>query len=195
KKEYIKFLQSSMKAAQKINAKTLTIHSNALDKEGNVKDFYNELTDTHKICTMYDTLLKCVKLAEKYDVSLNLEPLNIYIDHKGNYLKSTQTAAEIIKLIDSPRLKILYDIYHMQINEGNLTYNMDKYWNEIGHVHIADVPGRHEPGTGEINYKYIYKLLHKYEYKGCVGYELFPKKSTKQAVKAIKSFRNIDQLL
>jgi hydroxypyruvate isomerase len=188
KKDYLAFLEQSIEAAKKVGAPSLTIHSNALGELGVVVNHYIELSDTLKISSMYDMLFECARLAEANDILLNLEPLNIYVDHVGNFLTTTQEAAEMIKLINSPNLKVLYDVYHMQINEGNLSYNIKKYLDQIGHIHVADTPGRHEPGTGEINYHYIFNLLEELNYTGCVGYELYPKNTTEEAVKAIMSY-------
>lgn len=188
KKEYVAFLEQSIKAAKVVGSPNLTIHSNALGDLGVVVNHYDDLSDTVKICSMYDMLVTCAQLAEKNEIHLNLEPLNIHVDHVGNYLETTQMAAEMVMLINSPNLKVLYDVYHMQINEGNLSENISKYWDQIGHIHVADTPGRHEPGTGEINYTYIFNLLEKLNYDGCIGYELFPKDTTKDAVNAIMSY-------
>lgn len=185
KAKYLEELQKSLEAAKKVGAPTVTIHSNALGEGGIVVNHYDNLSHTVKLCSMYDTLLASVELAEKYKVRLNLEGLNIISDHVGNFLQTTQMAAEITALINSPYLKILYDAYHMQLNEGNICNNIEKYIDQIGHIHIADAPGRNEPGTGEINYSNVYKLLKKLGYQYRVGYELFPKTDTKTAVKAI----------
>lgn len=128
KKDYLAFLEQSIEAAKKVGAPSLTIHSNALGELGVVVNHYIELSDTLKISSMYDMLLECARLAEANDILLNLEPLNIYVDHVGNFLTTTQEAAEMIKLINSPNLKVLYDVYHMQINEGNLSYNIKNIW-------------------------------------------------------------------
>jgi hydroxypyruvate isomerase len=119
---------------------------------------------------------------------MNLEALNVIVDHAGNYLVYTREAAEMTRLIKSPKLKILYDIYHMQLNEGNLCGNISAFIDQIGHIHVADVPGRHEPGTGEINYTHVFNHLEKTGYTGLIGYELFPKTTTASAVKAIMSY-------
>jgi hydroxypyruvate isomerase len=116
---------------------------------------------------------------------MNLEGLNITTDHVGNFLKYTQDAAEMIRLIGSPKLKVLYDAYHMQINEGCICDTIKNYGDTFGHVHIADAPGRHEPGTGEIYYPRVYKALEEVGYDAYVGYELFPATTTAEAVKAI----------
>lgn len=179
------YLKQSIAAAKKVGAKSVTIHSNALGDGGIVVNHYDNLSDTVKLCSMYDMLLSCAKMAEEAEINLNLEALNITTDHVGNFLKYTQMAAEICRLIGSPRLKVLYDIYHMQINEGCICDTITNYGDQFGHIHVADAPGRHEPGTGEINYKAVLRHLEKTGYKGYVGYELFPLKDTETAVRAI----------
>ena len=185
KERYLQVLQTSLEAARKVGACSVTIHSNGLGEGGKVIDAYDNLSHTVKLCSMYDTLLACAKMAEKYQVRLNLEGLNITTDHVGNFLQTTQMAAEITRLINSPYLKILYDVYHMQLNEGSICDTITKYIDQIGHIHVADVPGRHEPGTGEINYSNVYKVLKKLNYQYRVGYELFPLVNAKMAVQAI----------
>lgn len=182
---YLDALEKSLQAAKAVGAATVTIHSNALGDGGIVVNHYDELSDTVKLCSMYRTLAAAVKLAEKYQIRMNLEALNIKVDHVGNFLRTTSMAAEIVSLIGSPYLMVLFDAYHMQYNEGALCYNLEKYIQQIGHIHIADCPGRHEPGTGEINYHNVYETLKKLGYKYRVGYELFPKTDTKTAVAAI----------
>lgn len=187
KEQYIEFLKQSIEAAKKVGAESVTIHSNALGDGGVVVNHYIELSDTVKLCSMYDMLKEIAPLGEESGVLLNLEGLNITTDHVGNFLKNTEMAAEMIRLIGSPKLKILYDVYHMQLNEGSICDTLTKYVDTIGHIHIADAPGRHEPGTGEINYKNVMKHLKSLGYEGKVGCELFPIDGTKKAVKAIMS--------
>lgn len=188
KEKYLDFLRKSVAAAQKIGAKSVTIHSNALGDGGIVVNHYTELSDTVKLCSMYDMLLECAKIAEESGIAMNLEPLNITTDHVGNYLATTRMAAEMTRLIGSPMLKVLYDVYHMQLNEGSLCDNIKAYADQLGHIHVADAPGRHEPGTGEINYTRVFKALEDCGYTGRVGFELFPETTTKNAVKAIMSY-------
>ena len=152
-----------------------------------VVNHYDELSDTVKICSMFDMLKECAKLAEEYQINCNLEGLNILTDHVGNFLKNTQMAAEMIRLIGSPYLHVLYDVYHMQLNEGKLCDTIRMYGDTFAHIHIADAPGRHEPGTGEINYPRVINELRAIGYEGTVGFELFPETDTATAVKAIMS--------
>ncbi len=186
KAAYLGYLKQSVAAAKKIGASSVTIHSNALGEGGIVVNHYDELSYTVKLCSMYDTLLECVKIAEAEDILLNLEALNITTDHAGNFLVNTQMGAEICRLINSPKLKLLYDVYHMQLNEGSICDTLSRYADQIGHIHVADAPGRHEPGTGEINYKKVLTHLETLGYTGRIGYELFPMTDTASAVEAIK---------
>lgn len=185
KEKYLEFLGRSLETAKKIGAGSVTIHSNALGDGGIVVDHYTELSHTVKLCSMYDMLKEVAVMAEESGINCNLEGLNITTDHEGNFLVNTQMAAEVIRLIDSPKLKILYDVYHMQLNEGSICDTLTKYIDTVGHIHIADAPGRHEPGTGEINYPNVIKHLRDLGYEGTVGCELFPKTTTDVAVQAI----------
>lgn len=185
KERYLDYLKQSIQAAQRLGAASVTIHSNALGEGGIVVNHYNDLSDTVKLCSMYDMLLDCARLAEAEEISLNLEALNTTTDHAGNFLKNTRMGAEICRMINSPRLKLLYDVYHMQLSEGSVCDTLTKYADQIGHIHIADAPGRHEPGTGEIQYKKVISHLESLGYNGRIGYELFPLTDTVTAVKAI----------
>lgn len=188
KEAYLGFLRQSVEAAKKVGARSVTIHSNGLGDGGIVINHYDELSDTVKLCAMFDTLKECAKIAEESGVSMNLEPLNVTTDHVGNFLQTTRMAAEMTRLIGSPKLKVLYDAYHMQLNEGSLCDNIRAYGDQFGHIHVADAPGRHEPGTGEINYANVFACLEKIGYIGLVGFELMPNDLHREAVKAIMKY-------
>ena len=122
----------------------------------------NERTDVSRQ-VQHDNVVKALKAAAKVvegsGVTLVLEPLNILVDHKGYYLTTTAQGVEIVKEVGSPQVKLLYDVYHQQITEGNLINNIRDNIQHIGHIHIGDVPGRKEPGTGEINYRNVFKAI------------------------------------
>ena len=185
KEAYLAFLRRSVEAAGKVGARSVTIHSNGLGEGGVVLDSYDRLSDTVKLCAMFDTLKDCARIAEESGISMNLEPLNVTTDHAGNFLRTTRMAAEMTRLIGSPKLKVLYDVYHMQLNEGSLCDNIRAYGDQFGHVHVADAPGRHEPGTGEIHYANVLACLEETGYTGLIGFELIPKTDTARAVEAI----------
>lgn len=188
KEAYLDFLHRSVEAAKKVGARSVTIHSNGLGEGGVVIDHYDRLSDTVKLCTMFDTLKECARIAEASGVLMNLEPLNITTDHVGNFLQTTRMAAEITRLIASPKLKVLYDVYHMQLNEGSLCDNIRAYGDQFGHVHVADAPGRHEPGTGEINFHKVFACLEDVGYRGLIGFELIPETTTENAARVIQAY-------
>lgn len=188
KEAYLDFLRRSVEAAKKVGARSVTIHSNGLGEGGVVIDHYDRLSNTVKLCTMFDTLKECARIAEASGVLMNLEPLNITTDHVGNFLQTTRMAAEITRLIASPKLKVLYDVYHMQLNEGSLCDNIRAYGDQFGHVHVADAPGRHEPGTGEINFHKVFACLEDVGYRGLIGFELIPETTTENAARVIQAY-------
>src|SRR5690606_28049015 len=109
---------------------------------------------------------------------------------------TSEQTYEICRAVNSPSCKILYDIYHMQKNEGNLITMIDRCWSEIAYIQIGDNPGRKEPGTGEINYRNVFKHLHNKGYKGVMGMEhgnAKPGKDGEQAL--IKAYRDADNFL
>jgi len=112
--------------------------------------------------------------AEKAGVTIVLEPLNTLVNHKGYYLWSSREGFDILRAVGSPNIKLLFDIYHQQIMEGNVIQNITESIGLIGHFHSADVPGRHEFGTGELNYANILAAIDKAGYQGYVGLEYGP---------------------
>jgi hydroxypyruvate isomerase len=118
-----------------------------------------------------------------------VEPLNVHVDHAGNYLDSSAEAADIVRKIDSPNFKLLYDVYHMQIMEGNIIANITKNIDIIGHFHSAGVPGRHELNIGELNYLNIVKQIDALGYKGKFGLEYSPSGADSSAsLKSLKKY-------
>ena len=113
------------------------------------------------------------------------ETLNVLVDHPGYFLVYSKDGSELVKRTDRPGIKFLYDIYHQQISEGNLIANIRRYIKEIGHFHFADVPGRHEPGTGEINYKNVFKAIYETGYRDIVACEFGKTKPTVETLKIL----------
>lgn len=139
-------------------------------------------------------LQKAVPLLEKADLVIVVEPLNVLVSHPGYFLARSDEAYDIMKAIGSPHVKILFDIYHQQITEGNLINNIRQYYDEIGYFQFADVPGRHEPWTGEINYRGVFKAIHDLGYKGFLGAELGPTKGkgTEGTLAVMEAIRKCD---
>ena len=116
-----------------------------------------------------------------------VEPLNSAVDHPGYFLTSSYEGYDILEAVDSPNVKLLYDVYHQQITEGNVIQNVTDHIDLIGHVSVADVPGRHEPGTGELNYENVFSALDDAGYEGYVGLEFSPTGDSAEAIKDVRS--------
>ncbi|MGI6776877.1 MAG: TIM barrel protein [Acetivibrionales bacterium] len=185
--QYIDYIEQSIKAAKVVECDTLVIHSNALDESGKALHYYNEYSSERKYGNMLRTLLELKPVAEANKITLVLESLNTLVDHQGYYLDDALKAAEIVRLVDSPYIKILFDVYHMQIMKGNLCNMLEQVFDTLGHVHIADNPGRFEPGTGEINFAAIFSKLRELGYDRYIGFELTPKNNYEDAAKKCTS--------
>jgi len=136
-------------------------------------------TDNDGLINCAIGLRKLMPVAEKYGVTLNIELLNTDL-HKDYQCNKTSWAATLCEMVGSERLKILYDIYHMQIMEGNIIDTINKYYPYIGHYHTGGVPGRHEiDETQELNYPAIMRAIVKTGYKGYVAQEFFPLQENK----------------
>ena len=120
-------------------------------------------------------VIQCLKrlapIAEKNDVTLVMEALNPLVNHKGFFLTRTDQTMAILEAVDSPNVKMCFDIYHQQITEGNVIRNLTENIDRIGHFHVADNPGRKEPGTGELNYENIFKAIRDTGYQEFVALE------------------------
>ena len=127
-------------------------------------------------------LKSTVELAEQAGITLLLEPLNTTYDHPGYWLSGSDRGAEICRELDSQRMKLLFDCYHMQIMEGDLLKHIERNIDVIGHFHSAGVPGRHELYKSEINYPFIVKEIEKSDYKGVFGLEYEPSVDDNESV-------------
>lgn len=117
----------------------------------------------------------------QHGIKLLIEPINT-VDIPGFFLSGTEQAVQLISDVRSPNLFIQYDIYHMQIMEGDLARTLQNHLGRIAHVQLADNPGRNEPGTGEINYSYLFKHLDSIGYRGWIGCEYKPRTTTLESL-------------
>jgi len=159
---FIGAIEESIAAAKVLGVKNIVITS------GNeIPDVPRETQHAALVCN-----IKAVApLAEAAGMTLVLEPLNRLISHKGHYLNTTAEAVAVIREVGSPAVKVLYDVFHQQITEGNVINNIRDNIQYIGHIHIGDVPGRKQPGTGEINYPNVFKAIADTGYDGFVVFE------------------------
>ena len=187
---YIDFLIESIEKAKEIRCSYLVIHSDALNKDGSAKAIGKPLSYEAKLLNMFKVLESIAPFAEKEDVTLVLEPLNTRLgqprSHKNYFLEYPQPAFELTRQVGSGKVKVLFDIYHMQLMAGNVIKTLEKNIDQLGYVHLADVPGSHEPGTGELNYNNILKALDSMGYAGFIGFELLPSETDEKAFEAIK---------
>jgi hydroxypyruvate isomerase len=180
-RDFLAGIQESLEMAKRLQCKTLFISSGQLDNKGQVIHPVASHPATRWI-TAYKTLCQIAELAEKHNVTYALEHLNTKVDHPGFPFASAQDAVSLLAEVGSPRIGLLLDIYHAQIEDGNLVETIRLCRDYIAHIHVADVPGRHEPGTGEINYPHIAQVLREIRYEGVLGLEAFPQGEDEMAL-------------
>ena len=159
--EFLKEIRQSVEVAKRVNAKWMTVVPGHLDMRLNIG---------YQTSNVVDSLKQACEILEPHGLVMVLEPLN-FKNHPGLFLTESPQAFEICKSVGSSSCKILFDIYHQQIQEGNLIPNINNCWDEIAYFQIGDNPGRKEPTTGEINYKNIFKYIHEKGFNGVLGME------------------------
>ena len=184
REEFLKEIRESVEVAKRVNAKWMTVVPGYKDLR---------LKDSYQQTNVIDSLKYACDILEPHDITMVLEPLN-FRNHPGLFLTESPQAFEICKAINSKSCKILFDIYHQQIQEGNLIPNINLCWDEISYFQIGDNPGRNEPTTGEINYKNIFKFIYEKGFKGILGMEhgnsIKGKIGEKQLIESYKSVDN-----
>lgn len=136
-----------------------------------------DLTRAEQLATIVENLTWAAPQAAAAGVTLLVEPLNA-TDQPHYFVHNSTQGMEIIQAVDQPNVRLQFDFYHMQMSEGNLTNTFTRLQPFIGHVQISDAPGRHQPGTGEINYDTIFTLLEQLNYEGHIGLEYRPQGET-----------------
>ena len=144
-------------------------------------------TDSQKVLLL-ENLKRAAEMAEEAGVTIVLEALNSLYDHKGYYLDSSYVGFEIIKAVNSPAIKLLYDCYHMQLMEGNLINQIRSNIDYIGHFHSAGVPGRHELHKGETNYPYVIKAIEDAGYDRYFGFEYWPTYDNEKSLRDVLAY-------
>jgi hydroxypyruvate isomerase len=161
---FLREINASVEAAKKIEAQRLVVLT------GNE---LGGLPRSQQMANAVAALREAAPILEKNGLTAVVEILNTYVDHAGYFLYYVRDGAELVDRVGSPNVKLLFDIYHVQIMEGNLISNIRAHIERIGHFHVGDVPGRHEPGTGEINYRNVFKAIYELgdRFQGYVGLE------------------------
>ena len=181
--QFLKEIEESVEVAKRINAKWMTVVPGHRDLRLNI---------SYQQTNVIDSLKYACDILEPHGLVMVLEPLN-FRDHPGLFLTESPQAYEICKAVNSKSCKILFDIYHQQIQEGNLIPNIDSCWDEISYFQIGDNPGRKEPTTGEINYKNIFKFIHEKGFTGILGMEhgnALPGENGE--IKLIEAYKKVD---
>ncbi len=183
REEFLNEIRESVEVAKRINARWMTVVPG-------YKDLRLDLS--YQTVNVTDSLKYACEILEPHGLVMVLEPLN-FLNHPGLFLTESPQAYEICKSVGSSSCKILFDIYHQQIQEGNLLPNINKCWEEIAYFQIGDNPGRKEPTTGEINYKNIFKYIHNRGFDGILGMEHGNSKNGKDGENAvIEAYRTVD---
>ncbi|MDF4201653.1 TIM barrel protein [Maribacter sp. SA7] len=186
REEFLNDIKNSIEVAKRVNAKWMTVVPGHVDLK---------LKIGYQTANVIESLKQASALLEPHNITMVLEPLN-FRNHPGLFLTDAPQAFEICKAVDSPSCKILFDIYHQQIQEGNLIPNMEASWSEIAYVQIGDNPGRNEPTTGEINYHNVFKWIHAQGFKGILGMEHGNSRDGKEGELAvIEAYKKVDSFL
>ena len=188
KQEYkdliVRDCKTAVEVAKRCNAKWMTVVPGNYDRTQHL-----DMQTAHVI----DGLRRGTEILEKHGLVMVLEPLS---DNPDLFLRYSTQTYMICKAVNSPSCKILFDMYHMQRNEGNIIANIDKTWDEIGYFQIGDNPGRNEPTTGEMNYKNIFKHIYNKGYRGIMGMEHGNSIKGKEGELAlVKAYRESDSFL
>ncbi|SED20938.1 hydroxypyruvate isomerase [Tenacibaculum sp. MAR_2009_124] len=183
REEFLNDIKKSIEVAKRVNAKWMTVVPGHVDLRKNM---------SFQMANVIETLKQASEILEPHGLIMVLEPLN-FRDHPGMFLSESPQAYEICKSVNSSSCKILFDIYHQQIQEGNLLPNIEACWDEIAYFQIGDNPGRNEPTTGEINYKNVFKYIHGKGYKGILGMEHSNSVSGKKGEQLlIEAYKSVD---
>jgi hydroxypyruvate isomerase len=169
----IEEMDQAFEAAKKVSCRRIMMLSDVLNDDGSAAPS-KLMTKEEKRETMTENLRTLARRAEKANITLLLEPLNTVLDHRGCFLDDSTLGVEIVKRIDSPNVRLLYDMYHMSMMGEDVLKEIDISVEWIGYFHAADMPGRHQPGSGKIDYPAVKALLKRAAYQGFLGMEFSP---------------------
>lgn len=184
REQFLNEIQESIEVAKRVNARWMTVVPGHVDLGKEME---------YQTANVVETLRRASELLEPHGLVMVLEPLNWWTNHAGQFLSGSPQAYLICRAVDSPSCKILFDIYHQQITEGNLIPNIDRTWDEIAYFQIGDNPGRNEPTTGEINYANVFRHIHRRGFDGILGMEHGNARSGRDGEQAvIDAYRTVD---
>ncbi|UZK68612.1 TIM barrel protein [Sphingomonas sp. S1-29] len=155
-------IRASVDVAKRLNARHATIVTGFVDRR---------LPIELQTARVIDVLRRAADIYAPHDITMVMEPLNTLVDHPGVFMTTIPQGFAVARAIDSPAIKVLADLYHEQIQAGNLINTLDACWSEIGYIQFGDNPGRNEPGSGEINYQNVVRWLRAKRFGGVIGME------------------------
>jgi hydroxypyruvate isomerase len=173
--QFLAAVRDSVEVAKRVNAKWVTTLT------GNV---HPKLPFGYQFANVIEAVKRAAEICEPSGLVMVFEPLN-FRDHPGFFLNSNHLAYAMCKAVASPSCKILFDLYHTQVNEGDLIPHFDRCYDEIAYIQTGDTPGRVEPGAGEVNYRNVFRHIHAKGYKGILGMEHGASKKGKEGEKAV----------
>jgi hydroxypyruvate isomerase len=186
REEFLSDIRSSVDVARRVNATWMTVVPGHVDLR---------LAPGYQTANVVESLKQAADILAPHGLVMVLEPLN-FRDHPGLFLKRIPQAFEICRAVGSPSCKILDDLYHQQIQEGNLIPNVDAAWDEIAYFQVGDNPGRNEPTTGEINYRNVFRHIHQKGFTGIIGMEHGNSKAGPDGEQdVINAYRRVDDFL
>ncbi len=184
--ELLRTAELSIAVAHRLDCPRLNIHGTGLDDKG-LPVISREVVTGSDWLAAAKTLDRIAKLGEREGVVFTLENLNLLVDHPGTPFGLAEDTLALVSAVDNPHLRLMLDLYHAQIGEGNLIELIDRSFAYIGEIQIADVPGRCEPFTGEINYPAIAAHLGELGYTGNVGMEAWPSGDSEVALERFRT--------
>jgi len=183
REEFLAEIRAAVEVAKRVNATWMTVVPGHEDLR-----LHRDSQTAHVV----ESLRQASAILEPHGLVMVLEPLNPR-DHPGLFLKGIPQAYQICRAVDSPACKILDDLYHQQVTEGNLIPNMDAAWREIAYFQIGDNPGRREPTTGEINFANVFRHIREKGYRGILGMEHGNSRPGREGETAvIEAYRRVD---
>jgi hydroxypyruvate isomerase len=162
REQFLKEVRETVEVAKRVGATWTTVVPGHVDRR---------LEMSYQTANVVEALKRAAAILEPHGLVMVIESLNTLRDHPGQFLTRIPQAYLVCKAVASPACKILFDLYHQQITEGNLIPNVDAAWDEIAYFQVGDHPGRKEPGTGEVNYRNVFRHIHAKGYRGIVGME------------------------
>ena len=183
--ELLRSARETAQVGKRLGVERLNLHGTGLG-EGGLPVRPSEVVTGRMWLKARDTLARIADMADEEDVVFTLENLNLPVDHPGTPFGRAEDTLALVESVNHPRLKLNLDLYHVQIGEGNLIETCKACLPWIGEIQVADVPGRHEPGTGEINYRGIAKALFDMGYRGPIGMEAYALDLPEDALEAFR---------